>query len=66
MFHPTATGKVKKKNGLTFTDSAKKSPQHVELSGHGIVGATPTATATTPYAYLDAHSYGDDYDDAEG
>ncbi len=47
VFRPTAIGKVKKKNGLTFTDSAKKSPQHIELSGHGIVGATPTATATT-------------------
>jgi hypothetical protein len=45
-FHPTTTGKVKDKKGLTFTDSARKSPQHVELSGQGIVGATPTATAT--------------------
>jgi hypothetical protein len=45
-FHPTTTGKVKDKKALTFTDSAKKSPQHVELSGQGIVGATPTATAT--------------------
>jgi hypothetical protein len=48
VFHPTATGKVKNKKGLTFTDSAKKSPQHVELSGQGIVGATPTATFTPP------------------
>ncbi len=45
-FHPTTTGKVKDKKALTFTDSAKKSPQHIELSGQGIVGATPTATAT--------------------
>ena len=46
VFHPTATGKVKNKKGLTFTDSAKNSPQHIELSGQGIVGPTPTATAT--------------------
>ena len=46
VFHPTVTGKITKKKGLTFTDSAKKSPQHVELSGEGIVGATPTAPAT--------------------
>ena len=46
-FSPTANGKVTNKKGLTLTDSARKSPQHVELSGQGIVGATPTATATT-------------------
>ncbi len=46
-FKPTAKGKVKKKKGLTFTDSAKKSPQHVvELLGQGVAGATPTPTAT--------------------
>jgi galactose oxidase-like protein len=49
LFHPTTTGKVKDKKGLTFTDSARKSPQHVELSGQGVVGATPTATiSATP------------------
>ena len=42
VFHPTASGKVKDEKGLTFTDSAKKSPQHVELEGRGIIGATPT------------------------
>jgi hypothetical protein len=46
LFHPSTTGKVKDKKALTFTDSARKSPQHVELSGRGILGATPTATAT--------------------
>ena len=46
-FKPTATGKVKKKKGLTFTDSAQKSPQHVvELLGQGVAGATPTPTAS--------------------
>ena len=51
VFHPTVTGKITKKKALTFTDSARKSPQHVELSGQGIVGATPTATVTaTPTA----------------
>ncbi|MGC2445515.1 Kelch repeat-containing protein [Candidatus Binatus sp.] len=46
VFHPATRGKVKDKKGLIFTDSARKSPQHVELSGQGVVGATPTATAT--------------------
>jgi Galactose oxidase, central domain len=46
VFSPTTTGKVTDKKALTFTDSAKKNPQHVELSGQGIVGATPTATVT--------------------
>jgi len=46
VFSPTTTGKVKDKKGLMFTDSAKKSPQHVELSGEGVIGPTPTATAT--------------------
>src|SRR5271156_6732226 len=46
-FKPSATGKVKKKKGLTFTDSAQKSPQHVvQLLGQGVAGATPTPTAT--------------------
>src|SRR5580698_3186103 len=46
-FKPTATGKVKKKKGLTFTDSAQKSPQHVvQLLGQALAGATPTPTAT--------------------
>ena len=49
VFHPTAIGKVKNKEGLTFTDSAKKSPQHVELEGRGIIGPTPTPTiSATP------------------
>jgi hypothetical protein len=46
VFLPTTRGKVKVKKGLIFTDSANKSPQLVELSGQGIVGATPTATNT--------------------
>src|SRR5579862_1125131 len=46
VFSPTTSGKVTDKKALTFTDSAKKNPQHVELSGQGIVGATPTATVT--------------------
>jgi hypothetical protein len=45
-FQPTSSGKVKQKDGLTFTDSAAKSPQHVELQGQGISGPTPTPTAT--------------------
>jgi len=45
-FHPTTTGKVKDKKALTFTDSAKKSSQYVELLGQGIVGSTPTPAAT--------------------
>src|SRR5271156_1215453 len=46
-FKPTATGTVKKKKAVTFTDSAQKSPQHaVELEGMGVAGATPTPTAT--------------------
>jgi len=43
-FHPTATGKVDNKKALTFTDSAKKRHQHVELSGIGVIGPTPTPT----------------------
>src|ERR1700689_1718781 len=36
-FKPTAKGKVKKKKGLTFTDSAQKSPQPVvQLLGQGV------------------------------
>jgi len=32
-FQPTKKGKVKAKKGLNFTDSAQKSPQHIELQG---------------------------------
>ncbi len=35
VFSPTITGKVKKKNGLTLSDSAKKSPQDVRALGPG-------------------------------
>src|SRR5271155_4228709 len=46
-FKPTATGTVKKKKAVTFTDSAQKSPQHaIELEGKGVAGASPTPTAT--------------------
>lgn len=46
-FKPTAAGKVKKKKGLTFTDSAQKSPQHVvQLLGQGVAATGPTPTAT--------------------
>jgi len=49
-FHPTSIGKIKDKAGLTFTDSASRSPQKVELRGEGVTGPTPmptpTATAT--------------------
>ncbi len=45
-FNPTSTRKVKNKKGLSFTDSAQKSPQHVALQGKGITGPTPTPTAT--------------------
>ena len=45
LYHPTIVGKVKDKNGLTFTDSGKNSPQHVVLEGDGIL-PSPTATAT--------------------
>jgi hypothetical protein len=46
VYHPEAAGKVKDKDGLTFTDSAKRSPQHVELEGQGIIRPTPTPTIT--------------------
>ena len=45
-FHPLSIGRIKEKAGLTFTDSAMKSPQKVELEGQGVAGPTPTATAT--------------------
>ena len=45
-FQPSAIAKVKRKQGVTFTDTAGKSPQHVALEGKGIAGATPTATLT--------------------
>ncbi|HYL59494.1 MAG TPA: hypothetical protein VEU51_11520, partial [Candidatus Acidoferrales bacterium] len=44
-FKPPGVGKFK--NGLiTFTDAAAKSPQHVKLVGAGLLGPTPTPTAT--------------------
>jgi hypothetical protein len=46
VFAPTHSGKVKHKNGVTFTDSARKSPQHIGLQGNGVIGLTPTPTAT--------------------
>src|SRR5271155_3849681 len=45
-FEPTKKGKVKAKKGLNFTDSAQKSPQHIELQGDGVIQTRPTATAT--------------------
>jgi hypothetical protein len=39
VFHPLVTGKVNDQNGLTFTDSAQNSPQHIELDGQGTVGS---------------------------
>lgn len=45
-FAPTHPGKVKDKKGVTFTDSAHKSPQHIALQGKGVIGPTPTPTAT--------------------
>ena len=45
-FQPTKKGKVKAKKGLNFTDSAQKSPQHIELQGDGVIQTQPTATAT--------------------
>jgi hypothetical protein len=39
VFHPLVTGKVNAQNGLTFTDSAQNSPQHLELDGQGTVGS---------------------------
>ena len=39
VFHPLVTGKVNAQNGLTFTDSAQNSPQHIELDGQGTVGS---------------------------
>ena len=45
-FHPISTGRIKDQAGLTFTDSAIKSPQKVELEGEGVAGPTPTPTAT--------------------
>jgi hypothetical protein len=46
VFSPTNPGRVDDLKGLTFRDSARNSPQHVELLGNGIVSATPTATNT--------------------
>ena len=46
VFDPIGAGEVKNKRGLTFIDSAKKNPQHVELAGDGVVGPTPPPTAT--------------------
>ena len=43
-FQPTKKGKVKAKKGLNFTDSAQKSPQHIELQGDGVIQTQPTAT----------------------
>ena len=45
-FEPTKKGKVKAKKGLNFTDSAQKSPQHIELQGDGVIQTQPTPTAT--------------------
>src|ERR1700733_11908378 len=45
-FQPTKKGKVKAKKGLNFTDSAQKSPQHIELQGDGVIQTQPTPTAT--------------------
>jgi hypothetical protein len=45
-FHPTSTGRIKDKAGLTFTDSAVKGPHKVELEGEGVAGPTPTPVAT--------------------
>jgi hypothetical protein len=39
VFHPLVTGNVNDQNGLTFTDSAQNSPQHIELEGQGTVGS---------------------------
>ena len=39
VFHPLVTGTVNDQNGLTFTDSAPNSPQHIELAGQGTVGS---------------------------
>ena len=46
VFDLIGAGEVKNKRGLTFIDSAKKNPQHVELAGDGVVDPTPTPTAT--------------------
>jgi hypothetical protein len=50
-FRPMGTSRAKDKKGLTFTDTAKNSPQHVELAGVGIPAPTattsPTPTITT-------------------
>ena len=47
-FKPTAASKkpLKESQGLAFTDSAQKSPQHVQLEGQGEAAPTPTPTAT--------------------
>ncbi len=45
LFEPNSLGPVKDKAGLTFTDSARNSPQHVALKGFGIP-PSPTATVT--------------------
>ncbi|MFZ0658014.1 MAG: hypothetical protein WAM05_04810 [Candidatus Binataceae bacterium] len=46
-FKPTTTEKVKQKEGLTFTLSARKGPQHLELEGQGI-GPTPASVSVAP------------------
>jgi hypothetical protein len=45
LFEPNSLGPVKDKAGVTFTDSARSSPQHVALKGLGIP-PSPTATVT--------------------
>jgi hypothetical protein len=53
VFSPYRTGKARENPALIFVDSARNSPQHVELEGFGIpltptVTATPTMTPTPP------------------
>jgi Kelch motif/Galactose oxidase, central domain len=45
LFQPNSLGPVKDKAGLTFSDSARNSPQHIALKGLGIP-PSPTATVT--------------------
>lgn len=49
LFNPTQVGRVSDQKAVTFTDSAKNSPQHVALKGFGIptrMPPSPTATVT--------------------
>jgi hypothetical protein len=48
LFNPTQVGGVSEQKAVTFTDSAKNSPQHVALKGFGIPTRMPPSPTATP------------------